>query len=140
MEGLSGSSASDQIGRTSICAGDPAASTSTVDRIAHDRVTDMLQVNPKLVGSAGLELQPEQVDALEPCHHRGLGPGRPALGRDRHSFPVGRVAGDGCVNAKRRRIEVTPGKCGVSPAHPARSDCRAQPPVRLIGLCDQHQA
>lgn len=35
---------------------------------------------------------------------------------------------------------MTPAKCGIGAAHPARRDRGAEAPMRLIGLSDQHQA
>ena len=80
VEGLSGSSTSDEVGATSVRAGDPAAPTPAVYRVPHDGVSHMLQVNPDLMGPAGVQLQSEQVHALESRHHRRFGPGGPAGG------------------------------------------------------------
>ena len=80
VEGLSWRSPSDEVGSTTVRTGDPAAPTTAIYRVAHDWVAHMLQVNPDLVGSAGVQLQAQQVDALESRHHRRLGPGGPALG------------------------------------------------------------
>jgi hypothetical protein len=35
----------------------------------------MLQVDPDLVGSPGMQLDPEQIRYLEPSDHGGIGPG-----------------------------------------------------------------
>jgi hypothetical protein len=80
MEGLSWSSPCNQVGTTPLRAGDPAAPAPAVYRVAHDRVTHMLQVNSNLVGSTGVKLQAEQVNALEPGHHGRLGAGSSAGG------------------------------------------------------------
>jgi hypothetical protein len=80
VEGLSGSSTSDDLGATSVPSGDPAAPTPPVYRVPHDGVSHMLQVYPDLMGSAGVQLQSEQVHALESRHYRRFGPGGPAGG------------------------------------------------------------
>jgi hypothetical protein len=140
MESLSGSSPSDQVGSASIRPRDPAAATPAIDRVAHDWVTHVLQVNPNLVGSAGVQLQTEQVHALESRHHGRLSLGGPAFRGDYHSLPVGRVTGDGRLDPKRLRTKMAPGECGIGPADPARGDGRSQPPVCQVSLGDQHQA
>jgi hypothetical protein len=58
-----------QLGRFSGRAGDPPAAAAGVDRITHNRVADVLQVNPDLMSAAGMELQPEQLRDIESCHH-----------------------------------------------------------------------
>jgi hypothetical protein len=47
---------------------------------------------PDLVGPAGVELEPKQIDDLEPGDHRGIGAGLTPLGRNRHPLTVLRVA------------------------------------------------
>ena len=56
VEGLPWSRTSDEVGSTSVRPRDPAAPTPGIYRVAHDWVTQMLQVNPNLVGSAGVQL------------------------------------------------------------------------------------
>jgi hypothetical protein len=47
-----------QLGASPGSARDPPAASSGVDGVTHNRVSQMLQMHPDLVGSAGVELQP----------------------------------------------------------------------------------
>jgi len=72
---LPGSGALEHFGTPSSRTGDPPASSAGVRRVADQRVSDMLQVDPDLVGSPGMQLDPEQIRYLEPSDHGGIGPG-----------------------------------------------------------------
>jgi len=52
------------------------------------------QVDPDLVGPAGLQVASDESMARPPLDHRVAGPGRPASGDDRHPQPVLGVAAD----------------------------------------------
>ena len=56
---------------------DPPAAPAGIDRIAHDRVADVLEVHPDLVRPAGVELAPEQIHHTEAARDIGVGPRRP---------------------------------------------------------------
>jgi hypothetical protein len=69
-----------QDGGLSRDAGDPAAAAPRVHRIADHRVANMLQMDANLVGTAGVQLQPEKVDDLEACHYGRVRAGAAAFG------------------------------------------------------------
>ena len=97
-------------------------------------------MNPDLVGPPGMELQPEKVDNVEPRHHRGIGPRRPAGGGHDHPLPVLLVAADGGIDMDRALIQVTPCQGRVAPAHPAGGNGGPEPAVSDIGLGYDHEA
>ena len=78
VERLPGRGALQRLGRASRGARDAPAPPAPVDRIADDRVSDQLEVDPDLVGAAGVKLQPKQVRHAEAGHDEGVGPRRPA--------------------------------------------------------------
>jgi hypothetical protein len=103
-------------------------------------VADVLEMHPDLMGSAGVELETEQLGDIEPCYHRRVGSREPTQGRDGHPFSILGVPGDGGLDAKLAGIEVAPGECRVASAHPASSDGRAQPAMSQVRLGDDHEA
>jgi hypothetical protein len=77
VKGLPWSSSSDQLGPLSLDTGDSPASAPAIHRIAHDRVSHVLQMEANLVSPAGVQLQPKEVDDIEPGHHRRISARRP---------------------------------------------------------------
>ena len=73
VQRLTGSGSGDPVGSTPVRTGDPPAAAAAVDRIAHDRVADVLQMKPDLMGPAGMELEPQELDRIEPRHDPGIG-------------------------------------------------------------------
>ncbi|HKP50484.1 MAG TPA: hypothetical protein VJU17_10745, partial [Gemmatimonadales bacterium] len=61
VESLPGSYSLQQIGASALDPGDPAAAAASVHRVSHYRVSHVLQVDPDLVGPAGVQLQAEQI-------------------------------------------------------------------------------
>ena len=140
VQGLPRSGPLQLLGQASGGSRDSAAPPPPVHRIPDHRVPNVLQVNPDLVGSAGVELEPEQVGNLEAGHDEGVGPGRPAGGDDRHPLAVVRVTGDGGLDPDRAGIQVSPGQRRVGPLHPPRRDGGPELPVGLVGLGHDHEA
>src|SRR3954469_4392174 len=64
---------------------DSAASATAIHWVAQNRVPNMLQVDPDLVGTSGVQLEPEQVNYVEAGDHAGIRPSRPPAGGDRHT-------------------------------------------------------
>jgi hypothetical protein len=58
VKGLTRSRSFEQRGGLSTGAGDPSAATPGIHGITYDRVADVLEVNPDLVGTAGMQLEP----------------------------------------------------------------------------------
>ncbi len=48
---------------------DPSAPTPGVDRVADDRMSDVLQVHPDLVGATAVQIEPKQVGDGESSDH-----------------------------------------------------------------------
>ena len=69
MERLPGRGALDQLGGAPLDAGDPSAPASPVHRIPDHGVAYVLQVHSDLMGAAGVELQPKQLDHIEAGNH-----------------------------------------------------------------------
>lgn len=134
------SCAFEEFGGSAGGAGDPPATPAGVDRIAHDRVAKMLQMDSDLVSPSGVELQPEQVDNLEPRGHGGISAGRATPAGDGHPLPVARVPRDWRVDAHFSGGQMTPCQGGIGPAYPARGDGGAEPSVGQISLGDDHEA
>ena len=112
-----------------------------VDRIAHDGMPDVLEVDPDLVGAAGVQLEPEQVRHAEPAPRRRRRSGRRGPPGDHgHALPVLRVPGERGLDHRRALVEVAPGQRGVGAADPPRRDRGAQPPVGQVGLGHDHEA
>ena len=61
------------LGGNPLGAGHPPAATRPVNRVSDDRVTDMGQVHPDLVGAPGVQFEAKQVDQREPSHHESVG-------------------------------------------------------------------
>ena len=74
-------------------AGDPPRAPAGIHRIAHNGMADVLQMDPDLVGAAGMQLQPEELGHDEPGNDRCVGPGRAAVGLHAHALAVARVPG-----------------------------------------------
>ena len=58
MESLTRGRRFEQHGGPPTRTGNPAAAAAGIYRVAYDGVTDVLQVDPDLVGTAGMELEP----------------------------------------------------------------------------------
>ena len=140
MKRLARSRPLQQLGTPAGGSGDPSAAPTPVDRIPHDGVPQVLQMNPDLMGPPGVQLQPEQVDHLEPGNDRGVGPGRPALRGNAHALPVLLAPGDRRLDANRSGVEMAPGQRRVAAMDPARRDGGAEPPVGQIGLGHDHES
>ena len=128
-----------QLGPPPRSPGDPPAAAASVDGIAHNRVPQVLEMHPNLMGPAGVQLQPEQVYHLESGHYRSVGAGRTALGGYTHALPVVLVPCDRRVDADRTGVQMAPRQRRVAPMHPARRDGGAEPPVGKIGFGDDHE-
>src|SRR5262245_35224123 len=83
--------------------GEPVAGAAAVDRIAEQRMTDVLQVDADLVRSAGLETALEQGRAPEALDDAKGGACRLAAVRDRHSHARTCVAPERRVDPAARR-------------------------------------
>lgn len=140
MEGLARGGSFQQLRPAPGRAGDAAAPPAGVDRIAHDRVADVLEVDSDLMGPAGVQLQAQQVHHIEPGDHGGIGAGGPAPRRNAHPLAVASVARDGSLDAQRARLEMTPGQRSVRALHPAGGNGGAQSAVSQIGFGDKHEA
>lgn len=75
MEGLARGRGIDAFRQISARPGNPARPAPGIDRIAHDRVSNMLEVDPDLMGSAGVEIGPDEVCHAEPGQDAEVGPG-----------------------------------------------------------------
>src|SRR6185295_17494914 len=96
----------------------PVPRTATVDRIADQRMADLLQVDADLVCSAGLEAALEQRRAPEALDDAKGGARRLAAVRDRHAHARARVASErGVDGAACRRVALDHGE--VDAAHAA---------------------
>ena len=105
----------------------PLGATAPVHGIADDRMTDMGEVNPNLMGSSSLQRNAEQVTIIEPrnaMHRRSRG----SAGRDdRHPLPVSRVAGDWRIDDLPVSLDVSPTECRVGPFDVVRRDRSGKP-------------
>src|SRR3954470_4325912 len=88
VQRLTGSGAAEEIGSASLGAGDSSTSSSTIDRIAHHRMSHMLQMHSDLVGSACWHVEPQQIDHIKAGNHYSVGPGCPAAGQDGHALSI----------------------------------------------------
>ena len=139
MKCLAGRSSLQQLGPPSGSPGDPPAASARVDGVTHNRVPQVLEVHPDLMGPPGVQLQPEQVYDVEPRHHRSVGAGLTALRGNTHPLPVALAPGDRRVDADRTGVQMAPRQRRVAPMHPARRDGGTEPPVGKIGLGDDHE-
>ncbi|MEA2713161.1 MAG: hypothetical protein QOK27_1122 [Gemmatimonadales bacterium] len=80
MKGLAGGDPVQHLGRASRFSGNPPASSASVHRITHHWMPNVLQMDPDLVGSARMQLQPEQVGHIKAGNDTGFGPGGPTEG------------------------------------------------------------
>jgi hypothetical protein len=96
-------------------------------------------MDPDLVSAAGVKLQTEQVNDLEPRGHEGVGPGGTTIGGDGHPLPVVLVPGDGGIDSDRAGIQVPPRQGGVGPLDPSRRDRRPKLAMGKVGLGDDHE-
>ena len=109
VQRLPGSAAAEEFSITALRTGNPTAPASAVDRIADHRVTHMLQVNSDLMGSAGVQLQPKQIDHIEAGYDESVGPGGTTTGYDRHALSILGVPPHGTLDDERAGVEVSPG-------------------------------
>jgi hypothetical protein len=96
-------------------------------------------MQPNLVGPAGMQLQPQQLDSIESGHHPGIGSGGTAAGRDRHPLSVLRVPSHRCLDGEWTGIEMPPRQGGIRSADPASGNSGPQPPMGQIGLGHDHE-
>ena len=69
-----------------------------IDRVAYQRVGNVLHVNSYLVGAPGLERNFKVAESLEMLHDPIMGDGWFAPHNHGHSFSIARVATDGGIN------------------------------------------
>ena len=140
MKGLARGHPVQHLGRAPASSRDPAAASTPIHRVPYHGVPNVLQMNPDLVGSAGMQLQPEQVYHIEAGNDARLGPGHPTEGRDAHALPVLGMPCDRCLDPGWTGVEMAPRQSGVAPAHPAGGQGSTQAPVGQIGLGHQHES
>jgi hypothetical protein len=121
-------------------AGDPAAATPGIYRIADHRVPHVLQVHPNLVGTACVQLQPQKIDYREACHHAGIGAGGTTPRGDRHPFAVAWMATDRGIDPELGGVQVSPGQGRIASVHPPGGDRSTELSVSEIGLRHDHQS
>jgi len=109
VQRLPGSDSVEELSMAALRAGNPAAAASVVNRIADQRMPHMLQMDPDLMGSAGVQFQPEQIDHIEAGRHESVGPGGAAAGYDRHALSILGVPPQGSLDDERAGVEVSPG-------------------------------
>ena len=109
MQCLSRSGAAEQVGIPPLHAGNPPAPAATVNRIAHYGVSHMLQMHSDLMGSAGVQLETQQIDHIESGNHEGVGAGGAAMGYDSHALSILGVSCHRSLDDQRTGVEVSPG-------------------------------
>jgi len=139
VECLAWGGASNPLGCVTCGAADAPAPSAAVHWIAHDRVSYVLQMNPDLVSPAGVQLEPQEVDAFELRNHLGVGTGCSSFGRHYHPFAVAGVTSNRLIDSEDPAVQVTPGERGIGPSHPPSSDGGSQTTVGQVGLRHQHQ-
>jgi hypothetical protein len=140
VEGLSRGRPVDELGGPPLHPGDPPAAPAGIDRITHHGVSHVLQVNPDLMGSPGMQLEPEEIDHIESGDDEGIGPGGAAAPSDSHALSIMGVTGEWGFDNQRAGIQVAPGECGIHSADPTGGDRCPQAAVRQIGLGHDHEA
>jgi len=85
---LPGSGSVEELSLAALRTGNSTAPASAVNRIADHRVSHMPQMHSDLMSSAGVQLQPQQIDHIEAGRHESVGPGGAAAGYDRHALSV----------------------------------------------------
>ena len=118
---------------------DPAAPASSVHPISHHRMPQVLQVYSDLVGTARMELEPDQIDYRESGHEYHVGSRDSAGSGDEHAFPVGWVPRDRSIHLGLVGRDVAPDQGSVGPLHPARGNSAAEPAMRQVGLGHDHE-
>jgi hypothetical protein len=139
VEGLTRCGRGDPVGGTPIRARDPPASPAAIHRVPHDGVTHVLQMKPNLMGSAGVQLQAQQLDRIKTGNHPGIGPSRTTSGRHGHPLSVLWVSGNRRLDGEWTGIEVAPRQGRVGAAYPAGGNRRSEAPVRQIRLGHDHE-
>src|SRR5437899_208872 len=82
---------------------------ASVGWISHDRVSEVRQVNPDLVGASGFEPHLEQAGHAEALAHPPVRPrGTSAAGDDRDALALPRVAAERGVDRPRFGARVAP--------------------------------
>jgi len=136
---LPGSGSVEELSLAALRAGNSTAPASAVNRIADHRVSHMLQMHSDLMSSAGVQLQPQQIDHIEAGRHESVGTGGAAARYNRHALPILGVPPQGSLDDERTGVEVPPGQGGVGPADPPGGNGGPKPSVGQISLGDQHQ-
>src|SRR6266705_2534772 len=108
VQQLPGGECLESLGRVAFRGRDPPAAPEGVLPVPHDRVTDMGEVHPDLVGAAGSQLDPQQVGLREARDHGGARHRVPPTGEHGHAFAVLGVAHDRRLDYHRGLREVTP--------------------------------
>ena len=96
-------------------------------------------MDPDLMSSTGMQLQPEQVYDLEPRYYGGVRTSLTPLRGNTHTLSVALAPGDRRVYAHRTGVQMAPYQRRVAPMDPARGDGGAEPSVRQIGLGNDHE-
>ncbi len=140
VEGLARRRLLEQHGGLSARPGDPPASTTGIHWITYDWVAHVLQVDPNLVGSARVQLEPQKVDYLEACHHSRVGAGGTPVGRNGHALAVACMAGDRRFDPEFGGVQVSPSQSRIASLDPPSGDGGAKPAMSKIGLGHNHQS
>src|ERR1700730_18276175 len=117
--------------------------TRAIDRIADQRVAEMGEMNPDLVGAARSQAafdlrRMDAVCTLDPI--TGERRFSPSFRDARYLFAVHAAAADVAGDLARRHGRHTPDKGGVSAIDPACGKIARQRTVRHLGLGDYHEA
>src|SRR5688572_18342088 len=118
---------------------DSSPPSPAVDVVTHDGMSDRREMNANLMGSARVQMRPQQVSwckAGEPVKIRLR---LPSATDDCHPLSVSRVAREGLVDNEIVRVEVSPDHHRVAPRYAARGDGGAENPVRALGLRDEQE-
>jgi len=140
VKGLPGCRSLEVLGVAPERSSDPPAAAAGVDRIADDRMSDVLQMHSNLMGASAVQVEAKKIGDGESSDHTGIRASRPP-GRDHsHPFPILRVPRQRCVDDRATLVQMSPGKRRISSMNPASGDGRAEPSVGQIGFRDDHEA
>jgi hypothetical protein len=140
VEGLARGGTLQQLRLPPLRARDPTTSSSPIDWIPDDRVAQMSQMDPDLMGSTGMQLEPKELGNIKPGHERGIRPGSPTGGANHHPLAVLLVPGDGCLDADLAGVQVSPGQACIGATDSPRRDGGPQTAVGQISLGHDHEA
>lgn len=121
-------------------ASDSAAAAAGVDRIADNRMSDVLQMHANLMRAPTVQIETKKIRDGESSDDARVRPGLASRCDHRHALAILRVTGNRRVDHDTTLVEMTPGERRISPMNPPSRDRGPESAVSQVRLGDDHEA